>query len=73
MDLAKPGQIHKLCRPNAILTFAEYLADCAGDVLKVNGQKLIAQYLDQIAEPALREETKLRLARITAGERDIYF
>lgn len=28
MGLAKPGEIHKFCRPNAILTFAEYLIDC---------------------------------------------
>ena len=25
MDIAKPGEIHNLCRPNALLTFQEYL------------------------------------------------
>ncbi|MDD5730601.1 MAG: [FeFe] hydrogenase H-cluster radical SAM maturase HydG, partial [Candidatus Omnitrophica bacterium] len=29
MDISKPGDIHKFCRPNGILTFAEYLEDFA--------------------------------------------
>lgn len=73
MDLAKPGEIHKLCRPNAILTFAEYLADCASDGLAEKGQKLIEDYLAQIDEPALKKETWKRLDLITQGKRDIYF
>ncbi|MFQ6002336.1 MAG: [FeFe] hydrogenase H-cluster radical SAM maturase HydG, partial [Candidatus Zixiibacteriota bacterium] len=33
MELAKPGEINNLCRPNAILTFAEYLFDYTTDGL----------------------------------------
>ena len=27
MELSKPGEIHNFCRPNGLLTFAEYLED----------------------------------------------
>lgn len=73
MDLAKPGEIHKLCRPNAILTFAEYIADCTGPELAGKGRALIEKYLNQIDEPALKKETQKRLALIAQGKRDIYF
>ncbi|MFH1226334.1 MAG: [FeFe] hydrogenase H-cluster radical SAM maturase HydG [Planctomycetota bacterium] len=73
MDLAKPGQIHKLCRPNAILTFAEYLADFSKPGLAKKGNGLIKEYLGQIEDPAIKKETLKRLESIAKGKRDIYF
>ncbi|MDI6732750.1 MAG: [FeFe] hydrogenase H-cluster radical SAM maturase HydG [Planctomycetota bacterium] len=73
MNLAKPGNIHKLCKPNAILTFAEYLADCTTDGLLEKGRKSIDKYLSEIEDESLQKETRARLERIKAGERDIYF
>ena len=73
MALARPGDIHKLCRPNAIITFAEYLTDCATDELRKKGGRLIEESVNGIEELPLRRETRNRLARIAAGERDIYF
>jgi len=73
MDLAKPGNINKLCRPNAILTFKEYLMDYAAGVNKRLGESLIDRYLAEITDDAVRQETTKRLKRIEDGERDLYF
>ena len=73
MDLAKPGNIHNLCRPNAILTFKEYLEDYASDEVKIMGEKIIKKYLLAIPNKTTREETELRLERVVNGERDLYF
>lgn len=76
MNLAKPGEIQKFCRPNGILTFVEYLEDFA----QTNGKKEIYQkgyevieyYLNQI-DDNIRKETIKRIERIKKGERDLYF
>lgn len=77
MDLAKPGEIQKFCRPNGILTFVEYLEDFA----KTNGKKeiyekgyeIIEYYLNQIDNEKIKRETIKRIERIKKGERDLYF
>lgn len=73
MGFAKPGEIHKFCRPNAILTFAEYLADCTTNGLADKGKLLIEEYLVQIEDEKIKAETKRRLLEIQAGKRDLYF
>jgi 2-iminoacetate synthase len=73
MDLARPGEIGELCLPNAILTFEEYLLDYASEGTKGLGERVVARYLKKISSPALLNETSDRLARLTAGERDLYF
>jgi 2-iminoacetate synthase len=73
MHIAKPGEIHHLCRPNAILTLKEYLEDYASDEVKVLGEKITEKYIKKIKSEQRREETKKRLKKIEAGERDLYF
>ena len=73
MDIAKPGEIHFFCRPNAILTFKEYLIDYATEKVKVQGERVIEKYLKQIKDPKRAEETRNRLILIENGERDLYF
>lgn len=73
MKLAKPGEIHNFCRPNGILTFAEYLEDFAGNGLYEQGQALIRFYLDKIEDADLRRKTLERIDKIKAGKRDLYF
>ena len=73
MKLSKPGEIHKFCRPNALLTFAEYLYDCTTNGINEQGMKLIADYLEQIEDEPMRSETRRRLAAIKNGKRDLYF
>ena len=73
MALAKPGQIHRFCLPNAILTFREYLLDYASAPTREAGQRVIAEHLVQVQQEQLRQETRERLQRLEAGERDLFY
>lgn len=73
MGLSKPGAIHNFCRPNGILTFAEYLEDFAVDEAYKKGYGVINFYLDKMENGDLRRQTEERLARIKEGRRDLYF
>jgi 2-iminoacetate synthase len=73
MDIAKPGEIHNFCRPNAILTLKEYLEDYAKGETRRKGLKIIQKYLGLIPSKHIKKETKVRLQRIENGERDLYF
>ncbi len=73
MKLIKGGKIHDLCRPNAILTFKEYLEDYASTSVKKLGIEIADQYLEEISDPGIKKETRDRLKRIEKGERDLYF
>ncbi|MBI2974362.1 MAG: [FeFe] hydrogenase H-cluster radical SAM maturase HydG [Deltaproteobacteria bacterium] len=73
MDLAKPGRIHEFCRPNALLTFAEYLEDFGDGDLKSEGGELIEKYLNDINDDALRNKTTIKLKEIRNGARDLFF
>ncbi|MBD3156523.1 [FeFe] hydrogenase H-cluster radical SAM maturase HydG [Candidatus Peregrinibacteria bacterium] len=73
MDIAKPGEIHNFCRPNAILTLKEYLEDYASPSVKEKGEAIITHYTNHIPSEDVREKTKERLIRIEEGERDLYF
>jgi len=73
MELSKPGEIHNFCRPNGILTFAEYLEDFATDGIYEQGYRVIDFYLNQIENDVLRRKTKEKIEEIKKGKRDIYF
>lgn len=73
MELAKPGDIQGICRPNALLTFQEYLLDYASEETRKVGEQLIRQQLEEIQNPALRLNTQRRLDEISGGKRDVYF
>ncbi|MBP2018661.1 2-iminoacetate synthase [Symbiobacterium terraclitae] len=73
MALAKTGQIQNLCQPNALLTFQEYLEDYATAETREVGRRTEAANLALIPSAKMRAETEKRLARIKAGERDLYF
>ncbi|MDR2733927.1 MAG: [FeFe] hydrogenase H-cluster radical SAM maturase HydG [Spirochaetota bacterium] len=72
MCVAKKGEIQHMCRPNAVLTFKEYLLDYASPETRALGETLITRELAGIAPPALKERTLGLLARIEAGERDLF-
>lgn len=72
MELAKTGEIHMLCQPNALLTFQEYLEDYASSEVKAIGEEMIQKQLELISNPELRELTSQFLGRIKEGERDLY-
>ena len=73
MKLAKTGNINFLCRPNAVLTFKEFMVDYASPAAREEGEKAIARELERIGDAERKEETKRRLGRIEKGERDLYF
>jgi 2-iminoacetate synthase len=73
MSLAKSGQIHNICQPNALLTFKEYLLDYADDELKELGEKVIEQGLKDIPKDVAKKAAIEKLKRIEAGERDLRF
>ena len=73
MALAKTGEIHNVCQPNAILTFKEYLLDYASPETHSFGKEVIQKHLAQIEDPKIRDLTLERLSRIEKGERDLYF
>lgn len=73
MNLAKPGSIHNFCRPNGILTFAEYLEDFATDGIYRKGYEVINFYLNKMENNNLRHQTQERLLKIKQGQRDLFF
>jgi 2-iminoacetate synthase len=73
MSLAKSGEIHNVCQPNAILTFKEFLMDYATPETKKVGDILIREHLEKIEDPKVRKLTEERLAHIEQGARDFYF
>lgn len=72
MALAKNGQIQNVCQPNAIMTFKEYLLDYASPETRKAGEETIRRHLGEIKSEKVRQLTEERLARIEAGERDLY-
>ncbi len=73
MSLAKSGQIHNVCQPNAILTFKEFLMDYATPETRSIGEETIAKHLKLVGSPAIRKKAELRLEQIGHGSRDFYF
>ena len=73
MDMAKPGEIHNLCGPNAILTFKEYLLDYAPEETRQVGEIAVKRHLDKISSQNLKEKTRERLEEMEKGKRDLYF
>jgi 2-iminoacetate synthase len=73
MEMAKPGDIHNFCRPNSILTFAEYLEDFADNKTRLQGYQLIEKFLGQIENERLAAATRKKLADVKAGKRDLFF
>lgn len=73
MSLAKSGQIHNVCQPNAILTFKEFLMDYATPETRAIGEETIANHLKLVDSPAIRKKAESRLEQIDHGSRDFYF
>lgn len=73
MGLAKTGEIQKMCQPNALLTFQEYLLEYASPENQQYGQEVIARHLASIKQPSIKKATEEKLARIKQGEQDLFF
>jgi 2-iminoacetate synthase len=71
MELAKTGNIGKICVPNAMATFREYLNDFATNETKTIGEDFLQTELNKI-EGVTRKKTEKMIERVNEGERDIY-
>jgi 2-iminoacetate synthase len=73
MEYAIPGFIQKLCTPNAITTFQEYLCDHASAQVRAQGEAMIAAELAKLTDPNIRRVVEERLDEIRhQGKRDLY-
>lgn len=72
MGIAKKGNVNKLCMPNAILTFKEYLLDYASPETVKVGEPLIEKEFNALPNEKLKNTVKEMLDRIEAGERDLF-
>ena len=73
MELSKPGEIHSYCRPNGLVTFAEYLEDFADGELYKKGHGVISYYLNKIENETMRNKVRQYLSDIKTGNRDLFF
>jgi len=72
MTIAKKGNVHLFCIPNAILTLKEFVLDYASPETRRACEELVARRIKHVPEnivPALRQ----RLEAIERGERDLRF
>lgn len=73
MEFAVPGFVKRLCSPNAILTFAEYLEDYAPESTKIAGYKLIYKKIDELNGHMNVNSLLDKLELIKQGQRDLYY
>jgi len=71
MDLAKPGDIKRMCQPNALSSFEEYLVDFAGPDTFAIGEARIADELEELSG-AERRVAERQITQIREGKRDVF-
>jgi 2-iminoacetate synthase len=72
MELAKTGNIGKICVPNALATFKEYLDDFASDKTKEIAEKFLKEEIEKV-EGTTRNTVDKIIDRVDKGERDVFF
>jgi 2-iminoacetate synthase len=72
MALAKSGQIHNVCTPNALMTLMEYLSDYGDEEIYKLGTLLIEKEIENISNLKIRSLTRDNIIRIQQGERDLF-
>ncbi len=72
MSLAKSGQIHNVCLPNALMTLKEYAIDYGDTEFKNLVAKVIDDELNHIDNSKIRAMTSENLIKINDGKRDLY-
>ena len=72
MEFSVPGFIKRYCTPNAILTLSEYICDYGTGETIEKGWAVIEKNLAQL-DRSVAEQTRNKIDKIKAGERDLYF
>ncbi len=71
MELAKTGNIGKICVPNALATFKEYLMDYASEDTKRISEPFFQKEIDSV-KGAARKKVEEMLDKVGKGEKDVY-
>lgn len=71
MELAKSASIGKICVPNAMATFKEYLNDFASDETKTTAFKFFQNELNSL-EGTIKKKASKMIEQVDNGERDVY-
>jgi len=72
MSLAKSGNIKNVCLPNALMTLCEYAQDYGDDSFRQKADRTIERHVENIRNEKVRKLTIDNIARIKAGERDLF-
>lgn len=72
MRLAKTGQIHNVCSPNALMTLQEFAIDYGDNELRELAEKAINASVVEIEKDNIRQLTATNIEKIKKGERDLY-
>lgn len=72
MELAKTGEIGKICVPNALSTFQEYLNDYASEDTKRVAEAFLKEDMKTLDKAAKNKVEKM-IERVNAGERDVFY
>ncbi len=72
MQLAKSGNIHNVCSPNALMTLMEYVEDFGDNELKIMSKELIYKEADKLENKKIKDLLLENLKKIEGGERDVY-
>ena len=72
MQLAKSGQIHNVCTPNALMTLMEFMLDYGDEELLETGRAFIQAESEKIEREDIKQLLKIKLEKIENGERDLF-
>ena len=72
MQLAKSGNIHNVCSPNALMTLMEYVEDFGDSALKLSAKELIYQEAEALENEKVKTLLLKNLRAIENGERDLF-
>lgn len=72
MQLAKTGQIHNVCTPNALMTLMEFILDYGDAELLETGKAFILAESEKIEREDIKQLLKIKLEKIENGERDLF-
>jgi 2-iminoacetate synthase len=72
MRLAKSGQIHNVCTPNALMTLTEYILDYGDEELHNIGFELIDREIDKIENAKVQQLVRNNISKLKDGVRDLY-
>lgn len=72
MRLAKSGQIHNVCQPNALMTLQEFALDYGDEELKTLVDQVVEKEVKNIEKDNIQTLTVNNIAKIKSGERDLF-